>query len=60
MKKLQYKYMQEHSGQRNTHANCAGVSRYTEDQLVAFDCCLIYGRVVVALTHSQFPFSILK
>ena len=38
---------------------CTGVSRYIEDPLVAFGCCLLYGRVVVALTRSQFPFSIL-
>ena len=37
----------------------AGVSRHIEDPLVAFGCCLLYGRVVVALTHSPFPFSIL-
>ena len=29
------------------------------DPLVAFGCCLLYGRVVVPLTHSLFPFSIL-
>ena len=27
--------------------------------LATFGCCLLYGRVVVALTHSPFPFSIL-
>ena len=27
--------------------------------LVAIDCCLLFGRVVVSLTHSPFPFSIL-
>ena len=37
----------------------AGISRYIEDPLVAFGCCLLYGRVVVALTHSPCPFSIL-
>ena len=37
----------------------AWVSHYIEDPLVAFGCCLLYGRVVVALTHSPFPFSIL-
>ena len=35
-----------------------GVSRYIEDPLVAFGCCLLFGWVVVALTlphfHSQF------
>ena len=36
-----------------------GVSRYIEDPLLAFGCCLLYGWVVVALTHSPFPFSIL-
>ena len=30
------------------------------DPLVAFGCWLLYGRVVVALTHSPFPFSILS
>ena len=30
-----------------------------QDSLAAFGCCLLYGRVVVALTHSPFPFSIL-
>ena len=34
----------------------AEVSRYIEDPLVAFGCCLLYGRIVVALTHSPFPF----
>ena len=43
---------------RRTHPG-AGVPRYIEDPLVAFGCCLLYGRVVVALTHSPFPFSIL-
>ena len=28
-----------------------GNSRYIEDPLVAFGCCLLYGRVVVALTY---------
>ena len=37
----------------------AGVSSYIEDPLVAFGCCLLYGRVVVALAHSRVPFSIL-
>ena len=36
-----------------------GSPRYIEDSLVAFDC-LLYGRVVVALTHSPFPFSSLS
>ena len=30
-----------------------------EDPLVAFGCCLLFGRVVVSLTYSPFPFSIL-
>ena len=30
------------------------------DPLVAFSCCLLYGWVVVFLTHSPFPFSILQ
>ena len=38
----------------------AGVSRGIEDLLVTFCFCLFYGRVVVSLTHSPFPFSILK
>ena len=37
----------------------AGISRCIEDPLVAFDCCLLFGRVVVSLTHLPFPFSIL-
>ena len=34
----------------------AGVSRYIVDPLVAYGCCLLFGRVVVALAHSPFPF----
>ena len=34
----------------------AGISRYIEDLLVTFCCCFFYGRVVVSLTHSPFPF----
>ena len=37
----------------------AGIFRCIEDLLVTFCCCLLYGRVVVSLTHSPFPFSIL-
>ena len=37
----------------------AGISRYIEDLLVTFCYCLLYGRVVVSLAHSPFPFSIL-
>ena len=37
----------------------AGISRCTEYLLVTFCCCLLYGRVVVSLSHSPFPFSIL-
>ena len=36
-----------------------GVSRCIEDLLVTICCCLFNGRVVVSLTHSPFPFSIL-
>ena len=31
----------------------------TKMLLVTFCCCLLYGRVVVSLAHSPFPFSIL-
>ena len=31
----------------------------SRNPLGAFGCCLLYGRVVAALTHSPFPFSIL-
>ena len=34
-------------------------SRCIKDLLVTFCCCLLYGQVVVSLTHSPFPFSIL-
>ena len=36
-----------------------GFSRCIEDPLVAFRCFLLFGQVVVSLTHSTFPFSIL-
>ena len=37
-----------------------GFSRCVEDQLVAFGCCLLFGRVVVLenVTYSPFQFSI--
>ena len=39
----------------------AGISRYIEDLLVTFCCCVFfYGRVVVSLAHSPFLFSILS
>ena len=38
----------------------ARISRCVDDLLVTFCCCLIYGRVVVSLAHSPFPFSTLK
>ena len=38
----------------------AGISRCIEDLLVTFCCCLFYCRVVVSLTHSPFPFSIVS
>ena len=37
-----------------------GVSRCIEDPLMAFGCCLLYGRVVVPLTHCPFQFWILS
>ena len=36
-----------------------GISRCIEDLFVTFCCCFLYGQVVVSLTHSPFPFSIL-
>ena len=36
----------------------AGFSRCIEDPLVAFCSCLHFGRIVVSLTSSPFPFSI--
>ena len=35
------------------------ISRYIEDLLVTLCCCFLFGRVVVSLTNSPFPFSIL-
>ena len=35
------------------------VSSCIEDPLMAYDCCMLYGLVVVSLTHSPFSFSIL-
>ena len=35
------------------------LQRCVEDPLVAFCCCLLFGRIVVSLTYSPFPFSIL-
>ena len=37
----------------------AGVSGYIENPLEAFSCCLLYGWVVVTLTLSSFPISII-
>lgn len=38
----------------------AGFSLYIKDSLVGFGCFAHFGRVVVFLTHSPFPFSFYK
>lgn len=38
----------------------AGFSRCTEDLLVASGCFLLFGRVLVSLIHSSFPFPTLQ